>query len=639
MHKFSRNFLSGNVGKKTFLLALAVLVSGNSFFLLPSYGSPERLTVWEEPLSKKVVPELQPAGGRPLRSVRLAGLRGETVSFQLALRSPDEISGLFPIITLNGAGASCLTPHRFLEIYLHVPFKSAKTMSADGPGWYPDPLVPFTDPYSKGRAIVKSVSIEPGQTRAIWFDVHIAKGCKPGIYHGRLTIDKDSSRVLSVPVKMVVLNPSLPGRIPLQRWIELYMNRYVKGEGLQPGSSMFYTMLDRSLVLAHQYGIAMNDDGEVGPFIRWDRSSGRAGSINWNLYDKVWGPLLSGKLTGRSPNSFCLPIRPNFAINNFFGYTIFGKNPSPLDTFDGVPATAVREFSRAIVRHWEEKGWPLSHSFVYVFDEPMHQLYYPDIYRLVGKYGNNIKKGSNRKIRFMLTDAPYPWDRRQEGHDKSSMIGNVTLWSPSAVAYIPDTMQKRQKKGDHTWFYQSHPPFTGNSNLNSLGPGFRVWFWIAKKYRTNGVFLWSADMWGTASIGSTPGNERVSPYLNSRNWTNEMPGNGIIFYPGHQLHFLGYPDIDGPVPSVRMAQWRRGYQDYAYLTLLERQGKKEAARRFVNRMVRKALDDGGYYPYWRNPRWTKPGDWERDGVAWHKMRLQMAFTLDPASKASYGALP
>jgi hypothetical protein len=606
----------------------------------PVFGKSGSIKVWEEPLSRKIVPDLPPpVGTETLKSVRLAGLRGETVSFQLAFRSETSASGLIPKLRMAKNGSKCLAVHRFLEIYLHVPFKSAKSMSSDGPGWYPDPLVPFTDPYVKGRSVVRSVSLSAGNTRAIWFDVQLGRGCLPGAYHGRLSFSQKGQTILDVPVKVVVLKPSLPTDIPLQRWIELYMNRYLKGEGLQPGSSTFYTMLDRTILLAHQYGIAMNDDGEVGPFIRWDRSNGSVGDINWKLYDKVYGPVLSGKVTGRSPNAWCFPIRPNFAVNNFFGFTIFGKDPSPLDRFDGIPAAAVREFSRAIVRHWKENGWPLDHGFVYVFDEPMHQLYYPDVYRLIGKYGASIKDGSDRRIRFMLTDAPYPWDRRQEGHGKSAMLGNVTLWSPSSLAYIPDLIQKRQQMGDHTWFYQSHPPFTGNSNLNSLGPGFRVWFWIAKKYKVNGVFLWSADMWGTASIASTPGIEHISPYLNARNWTNEMPGNGIIFYPGHQLHFLGYPDIDGPVPSIRMSQWRRGYQDYGYLTLLERKGKRDAARRFISRMVRKALDDGGYYPYWRNPRWMKPGDWERDGAVWHRIRLEMAFTLDPGAQASYGSLP
>lgn len=45
--------------------------------------------------------------------------------------------------------------------------------------------------------------------------------------------------------------------------------------------------------------------------------------------------------------------------------------------------------------------------------------------------------------------------------------------------------------------------------------------------------------------------------------------DGVQFYPGHQLHFLGVPDINGPAPSIRVSQWCRGYQDYKYFFLLK----------------------------------------------------------------------
>ena len=150
----------------------------------------------------------------------------------------------------------------------------------------------------------------------------------------------------------------------------------------------------------------------------------------------------------------------------------------------------------------------------------------------------------------MLTDAPYSWDRKQPGHHKS---------------VIPDRMAKVQKIGERTCFYQSGPPFIGASDLYSTGVGFQMWFWSAWKYLTNGVFYWAADFWPDNTLA-------INPY------TNPGTGDGVVFYPGHQLHLIGFPDIDGPVPSIRMAQWRRGYDDYKYFFMLSKKGRRDDVR-------------------------------------------------------------
>ena len=101
-----------------------------------------------------------------------------------------------------------------------------------------------------------------------------------------------------------------------------------------------------------------------------------------------------------------------------------------------------------------------------------------------------------------------------------------------------------------------------------------------------------------------------------------------MFYPGHQLHFLGLSDIDGPVPSVRMAQWRRGYEDYKYFIMLKEKGEASYVDKKVNELIIKALDDGGYIPYWRNPLWHRAGDWEHNPKVWHKVRVQLANKIE-----------
>ncbi|MHB8422760.1 MAG: DUF4091 domain-containing protein [Leptospirales bacterium] len=378
----------------------------------------------------------------------------------------------------------------------------------------------------------------------------------------------------------------------------------------------FDQLYNRYFQVAHQYGFATNDCGETPVRIQWDWSSGNPLSVNWKDYDEMMGPELSGKLTGNSPNSWCLPIATySLGLRMWGGFHAGGQNPSSIDSWKGIPDIATQNLAKLIVQHWKEKGWPISRGFVYAFDEPAHQLYYHDLYKLIGQVATSIHKGSDHKIGFMLTDAPWVWYRTQENHDKRSMYDKVDIWAPGANVYIPERLREYQKRGRRAWFYQGRPPFVAATDLSATGLGFRMWFWAAWKYHTNGVFYWASNMWNGNS-------QAINPY------TNGGGGDGEVFYPGRQLHFLGIPDIDGPVPSIRMAQWRRGYEDYKYFYMLRQKGHGNDADNIVNALVKRALDDGGYIPYWRNPLWTKPGDWNHDPNAWHKARVAMAHEIE-----------
>ena len=577
------------------------------------------IVTWVSPFSDRIPPTEQPTASQihpngQSRPIVLTGLKGETLSFQLVMRSKDPVQGLMVRIRPDAGspGSRCISTHRFLEIYMHL---MVHTVSKYGPLKElinPDPLVPFNDPYSPGHTIVPLVSLKSNFDQPVWVDVHFAKRCQAGTYNGALEVFSDGKIIRKTPVTFNILDASLPGKVGLDRWVELYVSRFYHGENIH-SDDQFQALYQRYFAVAHKYGFALNDAGDIRPDIRWD-SEGRITSSNWDYYDKLYGPMLSGQLTqGEIPNVWCLPIQTySLGVGMWWGFTILSTPPSPIQKWAGLPDIATQALAKEIVHHWKEKGWPINRGFAYIFDEPMHKLvYYPDTYRLIAKSAQSLHKGSNGKIRVMITDAPYVWYRKQAGHHKRDMIGNVDIWAAHGETYIPNRMSAMQKIGDRIWFYQAGPPFLGQNDLSDTGLGFRMWFWTAWKYHTNGVFYWAGTFWNDNT-------KAVNPYLHAAN------GDGIMFYPGHQLHFLGYPDIDGPVPSIRSSQWRRGYEDYKYLSLLKQKGHGEDADQIVNKMVRKALDDGGYIPYWNNPLWWKPGDWTHDPRVWHRVRVKMA---------------
>ncbi|MEC4682645.1 MAG: DUF4091 domain-containing protein [Nitrospirota bacterium] len=577
------------------------------------------ITTWISLFSDRISPDVAPSGSRvhpkgQSRPLTLVGLRGETLSFQLVLRSPSDIDHLNVVLVPSGnsPGTDCLRIHRFLEYYLKLMVHTGSKYGPLKEVINPDPLIPFNDPYLPGHQIVSNLSLKSGINQPVWIDVRYRKSCSPGEYSGNLIVSRSGEVVRKTPVKFVVLSATLPDRVHLDRWMEIYMTRFWQGE-LIPNDQMFRTLLYRYFRMAHKYGFATNPSGDIGPAIQWDWNTGKPTSVNWDRYDQIYGPLLSGELTGKSPNVLALPIGiDSLGVGMWGGFMIEGGSPTPIEEWKGIPDIATQQLAKLLVQHWKEKGWPIERTFAYPFDEPMHKLfYYPDIYKLIRKVGDSLHEGSKNRVRLMLTDVPWSWDKRQKGHDKSVMEDAVDIWAPGAVLYIPERMQKLQAKRKKAWFYQNGPPFIGGSDLASTGLGFRMWFWTAWKYRVNGVFYWVSNFW--------PGNNAsINPYK------RQGSGDGVIFYPGRELHFIGYPDVDGPIPSIRMAQWRRGYEDYKYLYMLKHKGQGSDADRSVNTLVHKALDDGGYIPYWRNPLWWKPGDWSHDPREWHRERVRLA---------------
>ncbi|MDA8149924.1 MAG: DUF4091 domain-containing protein [Nitrospiraceae bacterium] len=577
---------------------------------------------WIAPLSMRVQPQDAPPDtliGKSGSSmpISLVGLKGETLSFQVVLRglrsSRKVRVHLLPAASDSDFG-SCIRSRRFLEFYEHfkasaIKYGPVNTLDV------PDPLIPFHDPYQPGRVIVDGVDLSKDKNTPVWIDVRLSQHCLPKTYDATLVVQTANQVIRKTPVKIEVLNVTLPERVGLDRWMELYVSRFWKG-GMISSQEEFRQMYLKTVLLGHQYGFATNDAGDILPGIQWDWKTGTPLSVDWSYYDNLFGPILSGQLTGKSPNVWCLPIQTySLGVGMWGGFTILGSKQSPISSWKGVPDVATQNLAKLIVAHWKEKGWPIDRGFAYIFDEPMHKLYYyADTYKLIAKEADSLHKGS-KDLRVMITDTPYVWYRKQAGHDKKIMTGKIDLWAAAAETYIPERMQERQKKGERVWFYQGGgPPFIGQSDLYSFGPGFRMWFWTAWKYRSNGVFYWADTFWH--------GNQKGwNPYL------TPGIGDGMVFYPGKQLHYIGFPDIDGPIPSIRMAQWRRGYQDYKYLYLLKMKDKGKEADSQVNELVRKALNDGGYLPYWNDPLWQKPGNWSHDPQAWHKARVRMALKI------------
>jgi hypothetical protein len=156
---------------------------------------------WVVPSLERVSPDT-PAGGRIVTALHAA--RGEWESFQIIVTAP--ASGLTHVnvtapelVSADGStiGGPDIVLYREWFVYLSEGSPDWQGRNRpEGPGWYPDGLIPFVDPLT-GRDISGAAldaapfDVEPLKNAAVWVDVHVPRTAFPGDYTGDFVITSD----------------------------------------------------------------------------------------------------------------------------------------------------------------------------------------------------------------------------------------------------------------------------------------------------------------------------------------------------------------------------------------------------------------------------------------------------------------
>jgi hypothetical protein len=565
-------------------------------------STPQGLSIWVVDDSTKVRPG--DALGEPLGSsaspVSLQAARGETVAFQLVLAAPQPVLLDVRPGALTGAGRR-IEPtalELFVESFLDTPRVDPSVVGL-GPGEYPDALVPLRERGASGRAIASPVRLTPRRNQPLWVDLAVPRDAVPGTYHGTLRVTPEGLAGRDVPLVLEVLPFEIPSTRHLFAWVPLYATRFQRREGLgdEPDLGAYTRLYHAYQEMAHAHRF-WTQIIEEQPHARWNEASGALLGVDWSAYDAINGQVLDGSLfEDREPP-------PQWKVG---GFVWWGARPGDPPHFGGdykhdaslTPAhrRAIAEYAHAFRAHFDERGWTRPRLFAYVIDEPDFGSY-PKLPGLVGDYGRALHE-AHAGIDHLVTVAP-----------RSDLLGTVDIWATWGAGYVPDRMAQRQRAGEHAWFYQQHEPFVGGNCVNDEGLAMRSWPWIAWRYRVDGIFLWVGNFW----------NE--DPYRQAVNWDDDLLGNGVLFYPGHLLPTIGFPAVDGPIASLRMKALRRGLLDYEYFELLRQTGGAPDA--LVAGIVRSALNEGGWEPHWRHPRWERPGDWSHEPAEWDAARRAAA---------------
>lgn len=565
--------------------------------------TPRALTLWALGDSQKVRPSA--ALGIPLAPeapIRLRAARGEVVAFQLVLAARDGSPRVDVAVSDLSGSAGSLPRARigvFLETFLACPAVEPKFVGLPA-GEYPDPLVPLWEAGPGSRPVAAPFALPARRNQILWIDVTVPRELPAGRYRGELTVTAAGHGPRRVPVELAVDAFELPARPSLAAWVPLYATRLWEREGLAalaPEARRERLFAYWRMAHAHRFSTQVM---EQEPELSWDEATGALLAADWTEFDATYGPMLDGRLFDDAT-----PPR----LFKVGGFVWWGATPGAVPHFGGdyrkdaelTPAhrRALGEYARAVAAHFDAKGWRAPERFFYMIDEP-DLATAPQQAGLVKAYGDALH-AAGVGARHMVTIAP---------GDTPLALGAVDTWAAWGAGYRPAEMQARQAKGERAWFYQQHEPFVGGHSLNDEGLGLRTWGWIAKRYAADAVFLWVGNFWNDA------------PYRLARNWSDGQLGNGVLFYPGAQLPTIGFPAVDGPVASFRMKALRRGLLDYEYFALLERLGGDP--RPLLSGILRSALNEAGYDPYWKHPLWEKPGDWSHESADWDRAREAVA---------------
>ena len=165
------------------------------------------------------------------RVARVFGARNEIVAFQVIVEADAKGIGALSVRLDSLVSSSDRIVYRapaldptdyagrpiqiFAERYMNVttPSHASWVYDRDSPaappdptGWKPVQLVPENARAGRGGL---PIAVSPNQNQAIWIDIYIDRGRKPGVYKGNIEVRADGAR-RTVPIELEVFDFALP---------------------------------------------------------------------------------------------------------------------------------------------------------------------------------------------------------------------------------------------------------------------------------------------------------------------------------------------------------------------------------------------------------------------------------------------
>ncbi|AKU91295.1 hypothetical protein AKJ08_1682 [Vulgatibacter incomptus] len=419
-------------------------------------------------------------------------------------------------------------------------------------GWVPDALVPDVDPFVGEKRNAFPFDVPAGELRAIWVDVHVPSGTRPGSYRGSLEVTGDGGFSASLPIELEVFDFELPSTPSYATAFGLAWNGTCEGHFGEAWCGGDDAAFDR---LRQLYGKAGLDNRLTLSAVVGAPVPGSGGDLDFSRYDQVYGPLLDGTADTRLKGAALSAVQ------------VWQRDPQAEDY-------------AAWARHFKSKGW-FGKLFDYTCDEPPLTCAWSDI----KPRQDRVHRGDPGMLSLVTTTVAH---LKENGLYQSTniIVPVVNFVEGKSGEYAGDQSadyRQAQRDGKTTWIYSSCMSHgCGNTVTGEYGgdPDLQGWPslvidhtalrnrampWVAYNYGFTGELYWDS-VYAFAS--------KSDPWRDQYEFTGH--GDGTLFYPGRPDRIGGSTHI--PVESIRLKEVRDGIQDYEYLSILDAFDRADAQK-------------------------------------------------------------
>jgi hypothetical protein len=413
--------------------------------------------------------------------------------------------------------------------YLNITKPSYRTKNPVG--WYPDALIPFTEPQSGNKSgnvtcVAAPFNIDTAQNAEVWCDLHVPSGTKSGIYIGRATVIAEKRKLATIPIELKVWDFEIPDKISMYSHFGGLNNEAAKMMGVEVGSEEFNAieaLYDKELL---KHRAVPSAPGSIWP--EWNEKDG--------IIDHGEANRLKQLIEIEHQNVIDIPFR-------------FKEEPQKCKAY--LSATA----------EWLKNQGYLNMAYMYLEDEPNNAAQY----ETVRKQGALIKS-ANTGIARLCTEQT-----KTSNKAWGNLYGAVDIWCPLWGLWDDSTAKIRLSMGEKMWSYTAlcqGPDGTPWWQIDMDPVNFRSPIWISWHFNINGFLYWSSTWWNDYK---TPQGVWEAPAFRNNYW-----GEGMLLYPGQPAGIKGF------VPSIRLKLYREAVEDYEYMVLATNQGKGEEVKKIVD---------------------------------------------------------
>ena len=570
---------------------VAVIVIAGT--LLPTGSVMAELRVWTTAHTEHVLRSAPP--GNDL-AVSVSAARNEWRSFQVLLRADRPVKGVrLEAGELRGPQGAILDVHRARLYRQHQLHLDVGTYRNDHfqPDWYPDALIPFEHPMPGGKLEQARFTAVPfdlpaGETHGFWIDLSVSQTALPGEYRGVYRVTADGIAAMEIPVTLTVWDFSLPQvptmvtalGSPAERF-RAYQRKRAAG-GKQPQDWAEVEAQCAQLLADHR--------------------------IDATPPAKTLSPVAQPDGSYQIPSARVQALRE--FVDRYHVNAVETPHPHVVVKDPQREQGKLRAWLAAFDRAAKELDRPQIVFFTYLKDEP-NSL---EDYRYVQRWGRAVREARS-VVKVLVVEQPWT-EPGMSGADSAwgDLYGAVDIWCPLFSLQRPEPAARRQALGETIWTYtalcQGRPTPWWHIDFPLLN--YRVPGWIAWSDRMKGLLYWGGmsywaavdDPWVVAPAYTGRGK------IQQGDKGNIFQGEGSLVYPARAV---GY---EGIVPTVRLKALRDGIDDFEYLAIIERLGKRQAAEKVVRRLVES---------------WFH---WEKDSAAYDRARAELAQTIMEATAKS-----